>query len=214
MSLKFQHLMLVLCLSIAAPATHAAVGNKNNQQSTLPEDLANTAASEQKSQFSTAQQQRLDMLFTRLASSDSESTANQLIAEIWSIWKDPLDTELLLQMTKAEQLYVKGKHEEAFKVLDEAIKDYPGYSEIWNQRATYYYFDGRYEDSLNDIAKVLALEPRHFGAMSGKIAILMREGRMDSALKTLQQALKIHPFMPERRMLPPKEKQAPKGLAI
>ncbi len=215
MLLKFQRLTL-LSLSLLALSADAAVNNENAQQNALANDIAQVQKSVKDSQFSTVQQQRLDMLFTRLASSDDEGAAKQLIAEIWSIWKDPVDTELLLQMTKAEQLFTRGKRKEAFVVLDEAVKDYPGYSEIWNQRATYYYFDGRYEDSLNDIAKVLELEPRHFGAMSGKIAILMRESRMESALKTLQQALKVNPFMPERHMLAPKPeiKEKPKGLAI
>ncbi|MGB1254977.1 MAG: tetratricopeptide repeat protein [Thiolinea sp.] len=214
MSLKFRHLILLLTLAFCA--AHAAVDNNK-----APKDAdligISTPKSPADSQFSVNQQKRLDMLFTRLAGSEDENAAKRLIAEIWSIWKDPLDTELLLQMTQAEQFYVRGKRKESFAILDEAIKTYPGYSEVWNQRATYYYFAGRYEESLADIAKVLELEPRHFGALSGKIAILMRENRMESALKTLHQALKINPFMPERRMLLKKKEESeekPEGLAI
>ena len=219
MSLKFKHIALfstsALTLALSLQSSLLAAVNADSAKQT-PEQSSLTATTSNDSQFSTKQQKRLDMLFTRLASSDDESAAKQLVAEIWSIWKDPVDTELLLEMTKAEQLFTRGKRKEAFAVLDEAVQDYPGYSEIWNQRATYYYFDGRYEDSLNDIAKVLELEPRHFGAMSGKIAILMRDNRLESALKTLQQALKVNPFMPERHMLKPRqdEKKKPKGLAI
>lgn len=216
MLLKFKRLALfsasVLALFLTLQSLTLAAVNEDSAKQTTEQSASAPTVND--SQFSAEQQKRLNLLFTRLASSDDEGAAKQLVAEIWSIWKDPVDTELLLQMTKAEQLFQRGKRQEAFVVLDEAVKDYPGYSEIWNQRATYYYFDGRYEDSLNDIAKVLELEPRHFGAMSGKIAILMRESRMESAMKTLRQALKIHPFMPERHMLKPEEKQAPKGLAI
>ncbi len=219
MLLKLQRLLL-LSLSFFACATATAVNEKQPAQNALPTviDLTQSTAAQTPThpQFSATQQQRLDVLFTRLASSEHEQAAKQLVAEIWSIWKKPLDQTLLSTMTQAEQLFVSGERAQAFALLDQAVQDYPQYSEIWNQRATYYYFDGRYEDSLNDIAEVLALEPRHFGAMSGKIAILMRADRMELALKTLRQALKVNPFMPERHLLAPRPEQqtAPKGLAI
>ena len=50
-----------------------------------------------------------------------------------------------------------------------------------------------------DIERVLALEPRHWGAMSGLGIILRRIGRDDEALETFRQVLKIHPVRENAR---------------
>jgi len=55
---------------------------------------------------------------------------------------------------------------------------------------------GRFKESLADIDKVLALEPRHFGALSGKGAILQAQGKNAEALVVMKEALAIDPFVP------------------
>lgn len=53
-------------------------------------------------------------------------------------------------------------------------------------------------------ASVLALEPKHFGAMAGQAIIRMRQGRMRAAQSILRRAVEIHPFLAERAMIVPR----------
>jgi tetratricopeptide (TPR) repeat protein len=58
---------------------------------------------------------------------------------------------------------------------------------------------GRLDRSLADIDKVLALEPRHFGALSGLGMIKRDKGDERGALDAFREALAINPFMPNVR---------------
>ena len=78
----------------------------------------------------------------------------------------------------------------------------PTYAEGWNQRATLYYLIDDYEASLADIDKVLEFEPRHFGALSGRVLIYLAQGKRSEALRDMATALAIHPFLSERQLFP------------
>ena len=90
----------------------------------------------------------------------------------------------------------------ALVMLTGIIKDYPDYSEGWNQRATLYYMMGQLDASLDDIAKTLALEPRHFGALSGRVMIELKQGKRPEALKDMIAALAIDPYLETRKLFP------------
>lgn len=57
------------------------------------------------------------------------------------------------------------------------------------------YLLGRYRESLSDIAQVLDLEPRHFGALAGRGLCLQRLGRPRAALEAFEAALRFNPYM-------------------
>jgi tetratricopeptide (TPR) repeat protein len=78
-------------------------------------------------------------------------------------------------------------------LLDQVIVLKPEYSEVWNRRATLYFTKLDYGRSLADIEKTLALEPRHFGALSGLAVIMQRLDRNKDALKAWYRVLEIYP---------------------
>jgi tetratricopeptide (TPR) repeat protein len=82
------------------------------------------------------------------------------------------------------------------------VTDYPDYAEGWNQRATLYYMLDNLEASLADIDKVLAIEPRHYGALAGRVLIYLKQGKHDEALRDMRAALALHPYLNERRLFP------------
>jgi len=49
------------------------------------------------------------------------------------------------------------------------------------------------------VERTLQLEPRHFGALSGKGLILMNLKDWSGAIEAFQQGLQIHPFMPSTK---------------
>ncbi len=51
----------------------------------------------------------------------------------------------------------------------------------------------RLDDSVRDIERTLALEPRHFGAISGMGLIFLQRGDEKGALDAFEKVLEIHP---------------------
>ena len=70
-----------------------------------------------------------------------------------------------------------------------------------------------YMESLRDIEKTLKLEPRHFGALSGRAQILISLGQYQKAIIDLRKIAKIHPSIKDNRLINELEKLV-KGLNI
>jgi tetratricopeptide (TPR) repeat protein len=79
--------------------------------------------------------------------------------------------------------------------FDRVVRTAPDFAEGWNKRATVYYMMGDYTASVEDIRRTLALEPRHFGALSGMGLIYDAIGDTEAAVKVWEKALEIHPHM-------------------
>jgi Flp pilus assembly protein TadD len=54
---------------------------------------------------------------------------------------------------------------------------------------------GEFGPSVADIGRVLTLNPRHFGALSGLAMILEESGKPEKALEVYRAALAIHPHL-------------------
>ena len=63
------------------------------------------------------------------------------------------------------------------------------------ERATLYFRLGRDAESVRDIQRTLALEPRHFGAICGFGQICLRKGDRAGALFAFDAALRIDPHL-------------------
>lgn len=144
----------------------------------------------------------LDQLFVRLSRAPDFATAQKLDRQIWSIWISPSDPDLAARMLDVFEARDLRGMAIAIELLDDLVVDYPNYAEGWNQRATLHFLSGNYEASLADCARVLALEPRHFGALSGQAMIHLQMGRRDLALKSMSAALAVHPFLNEAGLFP------------
>jgi tetratricopeptide (TPR) repeat protein len=141
-------------------------------------------------------QQELDALFAKLREKSDDAGALSAERQIWSLWmqSDSADQDkLLAQATNAMNIRDFRLSEELLSRLIVLDKDY---AEAWNKRATLYYLMGRHDASLADIVKTLDLEPRHFGALSGRGMILKQQGKMPEALAAYREAYAINPHMP------------------
>ena len=142
-----------------------------------------------------------DRLFRFLASAASEDQARAVEAEIWSHWLEAPDTASAGMMERALERRRNHDIGGAIAILDDLVVMTPEWAEAWNQRATMLFFNGDYEASMEDIGEVLALEPRHFGALAGKAMILLRQGRGEEAQETLKAAVAINPWLRERALI-------------
>jgi cytochrome c-type biogenesis protein CcmH/NrfG len=52
---------------------------------------------------------------------------------------------------------------------------------------------GSLKKSMSDITRVLALEPRHFGALAGMASILEETGNEEQALAVWMRLLEVYP---------------------
>jgi tetratricopeptide (TPR) repeat protein len=137
--------------------------------------------------------QKLDDLYARLAASTDAAETNGLVAAIDRLeLASGSDADDLLM---ARAVAALGTHnlEIALTLLDKIVILQPDWAEAWNKRATVRYLMGDDQQSMADIARVLVLEPRHFGALSGMGMILERRGFRDGALRAYRRALEVAP---------------------
>ncbi len=138
----------------------------------------------------------LDVLFLDLKSAVDESAASEIENKIWELWLRSGDDAIDKLMQRAMFFMNSGLFQDSLTLLNEIINQKPKFSEAWNKRATVFYLMHRYEESMSDIVKVLELEPRHFGAISGIALISLARGDKKGALQAYRQAISIYPLMP------------------
>jgi Flp pilus assembly protein TadD len=138
---------------------------------------------------------RLDALFARLARNDSPDWLS-VQNEIWAQWSQSGSPAMDLLLMRAESAMENGQFELALRFLDDLVRLAPDFAEGWNKRATVYFLLGEYGRSVADIARTLALEQRHFGALSGLGMILERLGDKKGAMRAYRRGLEVHPNLP------------------
>lgn len=139
---------------------------------------------------------RLDELFAKLRATSNPTEAQMLELTIWKIWAEAGDaaTDTLMQLGMGAMQ--GGDLPGALSLFDAVTARAPDFAEGWNKRATVFFMMGAMEKSAEDVARVLALEPRHFGALSGLGLINAHLSRDDAAIAAFEQALKVNPHMP------------------
>jgi tetratricopeptide (TPR) repeat protein len=137
----------------------------------------------------------LDSLFAKLQQASNDVDAKVIEQKIWAAWvqSDSVTADVLLK--QAEAAMGVGDNRASLTILNQIIATYPTYAEAWNKRATLKFMIGRYDESLADIEKVLDLEPRHFGALSGRGMIFASQKKWSDALMAYKSALAVNPHM-------------------
>lgn len=148
------------------------------------------------------QQAALDRLFAQLHDATDAASADAISNQIWAIWTTPADPVLAGRMRDVMEARALLDLQAGIELLDAIVADYPDYAEGWNQRATLYYMLGDFEASIADCAKVLELEPRHYGALSGRALMYLQMGKRSLALRDMKAALELHPFLAEKQLFP------------
>lgn len=147
---------------------------------------------------------QLERLFERLRNAPTEADGRAAEDAIWRHWMAQGPTADIRKDVDAAMSARSGyDFARALKLLDGVVARAPDYAEGWNQRAFIHFLRDELDESLADIDRALALEPRHFAALSGRAIILMRQGRMELGQKALREAVEIHPWLKERSMLIP-----------
>jgi Flp pilus assembly protein TadD len=139
---------------------------------------------------------RLGSLITALKTAPTMEAARPIEELIWAIWGRSGDEAVDTLMAEGVARLNEGESDAALALFDRVARMAPDFAEGWNKRATTLYAMGRFEESMRDIDKVLALEPRHFGALSGLGLCEIRLGKVREALAAFQRAAAVDPNLP------------------
>ena len=150
-----------------------------------------------------SQKNILNNLFNQLEKVNNSKSAALLEKKIWSIWNEhPTNNKLTDRLEFGTELMQYGDYNYALRVFDNIIVTDPKWSEAWNKRATVYFLMSQFTNSLDDIDKVLNIEPRHFGALSGQARIFIKLQKYEKAIKSIERALKFYPSFKSGEMIP------------
>ena len=138
---------------------------------------------------------RLQPLFQQLAMARPPRPADDIEELIWAIWIGHREARAAASMAVIAETIARGDMDFARPMLDDLIRDYPGWSEAWNKRATLHFIAAEDGAAITDIGETLRLEPRHFGALAGFGQICLRNDRPFEARALFLTALRINPHL-------------------
>jgi len=179
----FRVVHITLWLGLVSPLTLPAAFSSAAAQEALPHGDA----------LDTESASGPDTLLAALKRERDPEAANKIAIEIISYWNASGSATVDLLMRWANSAINEKRNAAAMDFLDQAIVLKPDYVAVWNQRATLHYTLGNYRKAMADINHVLAIEPRHFGALAGMAAILGEQGSDEMALKAWERYLEIYP---------------------
>jgi tetratricopeptide (TPR) repeat protein len=138
---------------------------------------------------------RLPGLFDQLKATKNPGEAAAVQEAIWSVWMESANAEVNLLMLEGIDAMDQADLPRARKAFDTMIEVAPAFAEGWNKRATVEFLMDDFTASVADIQKTLALEPRHWGALSGLGQIYVRLDNDEAALRAFKRALEINPHL-------------------
>jgi tetratricopeptide (TPR) repeat protein len=167
--------LLRLCKSVVA-ALLIAAGTTAGAQPASPEELQS--------------------LLEQLADPDTRNW-QQIERRIHTEWSRSGSPAMDLLLMRAREAMEAEEWDAALEHLTALTDHAPDFAEGFSDRATVYFRRQLYGPALQDIARVLALNPRHFNALSGLAIILEETGDKRRALEAWRLLAEVHPHRPE-----------------
>ncbi len=119
---------------------------------------------------------------------------------LWQVFLRSGDPEVDRLTLEGIRQMQGGDLEEAVRLFSQGVARAPAFAEGYNKRATAYYLMGRFAEALEDCERTLALNPWHFGALSGEGLIYIQLNRPRRALAAFERALAVHPHLGGARL--------------
>jgi len=150
----------------------------------------------------------LDNLFKQLKNNQA-TQAIEVENKIWEIWSihpsnDRKGFRLTELLDQGSFFIDRKQFKKAYEIFSQIIAADSEWSEAWNKRATVLYLMKEYQSSLDDINITLALEPRHFGALTGQALNYIELKQYEKAIESYKAAQKIYPIIDAAKKMIPK----------
>lgn len=136
---------------------------------------------------------RLDALFIRLADAADEEQAELVAEEIWAIWLDSGSASVNFVLRRGTAAQKQSNTDLARRMYDQTISLRPDYAEGWARSSRLALEEEDLSRALNEAAKTLTLEPRHFFALWTLGNIFEQLSRNEDAIEAYREANKLHP---------------------
>ena len=141
------------------------------------------------------QSQQLDALFAEL-SEPGRDDWERIEGEITRIWSRSGSASMDLLLRRGNEALEAEEYDAALEHFTALTDHAPDFAEGWNGRATTFYLMGEFSLALADVERVLALNPRHFGALAGLAFMLEQMGETEMALQALRAVRALNPNRP------------------
>lgn len=171
------------------PEADPEAGPAPNDQGMLAEPAAPDEPTEQ---ARLREREDLDMLFQELAQPEGETWA-RAETDILRIWSRSGSASMDLLAKRGEAAIDAGDLPGAIGHLTALTDHAPEFANGWYLRGVAFYLQGNPGLAIADMAQVLALEPRQFGALTQLGTMFEELGEDDRALEAYRASLKIHP---------------------
>ena len=138
----------------------------------------------------------MDRLFAELAQTTGDGWMRAQ-SDIERAWSRSGSAALDLLLQRGEVALDAGDPLAAIGHLTALTDHAPDFAAGFAARAQAYAMVGQFGPASADLARTLALEPRHWGALTQLGAMLEETGADDRALAAWRQSLEINPHQPE-----------------
>jgi tetratricopeptide (TPR) repeat protein len=116
---------------------------------------------------------------------------------LWQIWHRSGNRAVDALLQEGMAAMQRGAYPAAVDLFTRVIEIAPDFAEGYNKRATTYYLMQRYEESIADCERTVALNPYHFGALSGAGLCYLAQRNLAKALEFFERAVAVNPNMPQ-----------------
>ncbi len=142
--------------------------------------------------------ERIDTLLSQLAEPDRGDWA-MVENQIMRIWSRSGSEAMDMLLRRGRDAIEAEDYAAAVEHLTALTDHAPDFAEGWHARATAFYMQGEFSLAMADVERVLALNPRHYRAMSGLGFMLEDMGETAHALTAFRAAETLNPHMPDVR---------------
>lgn len=138
-------------------------------------------------------EEALDRLHTELAAETDPEAAKALADQIQRLWSRSGSDSMDLLLTRARGALQREDFDSARRHIAALNRLAPDFAEGWNAAATLFYLQEDLGASMARIERVVALEPRHFSALTGLAFIMERIDKPDEAMAVWRKVEELYP---------------------
>lgn len=138
--------------------------------------------------------QDMDALFDQLSQPDNAGW-RRVERQIMNEWSKSGSAAMDLLLQRGRDAIREADYSAAIEHFTALVDHAPDFTEGYHGRATAYFHAGLYGPALDDLARVLDDNPRHFRALTGLGTILSETDQLQKALAAYRAALAIHPHL-------------------